>query len=648
MKVLPEDYRKIDMSRSERLFIRYAERAKVDLGYFLLHINPALQQGEVVDSIIMDEGVLAFRFYEMEYNAGFPMMLNVLKTVAGRSESIIIEKLRTNNSLVYENGDLIFPFSYVLVFPNIEKEKVKESVDFDSYEHLCLFKDDLILMKDNFESVCRRCLSYSSFYKSEHKNRIEENSVNSILQRIAPEYTTVRIVSNKGKNVEYSSGAADELLVITPDDIAVKAYRLDTEQINIVNRMLKGDQLILACAGSGKSVLLIAKCFKAARMNPDKRFLITCYNANLMNLYVWFIERAGLKERNVDCLTFDSLCKKLLEEAKLPVPIGGDHVYEERRLKAINAMNNGMIKRHYYGVFIDEVQIFSQEWYKFCYNLLENKNSDDHLFVICGDKTQNVEKLKRHGKAPWNAGEGYPNFRGGNKSIRIEKNYRNCIEVNEYINRFSEYARRLINMHTDQDGNDPDIFLRGKAFKHGYGVEVNIGNVYAKDESLAVIKAIRKIHDNYKIPYDEIAVIFGKKQYKPLYYYIAQKVVEDMELAGIPYNDMAGITDSNRGYYGDEGVSLITIRTSLGLDYRAVILCGLMPMGIHSKTKALKEGPISEEQEASLRSNIRQLYVACSRAKEVLYIQLPDDGRASVYSKLLKSAMNKPEELVNA
>ena len=57
MKVLPEDYRKIDMSRSERLFIRYAERAKVDLGYFLLHINPASQQGEVVDSIIMEEGV---------------------------------------------------------------------------------------------------------------------------------------------------------------------------------------------------------------------------------------------------------------------------------------------------------------------------------------------------------------------------------------------------------------------------------------------------------------------------------------------------------------------------------------------------------------------------------------------------------------
>ena len=77
-----------------------------------------------------------------------------------------------------------------------------------------------------------------------------------------------------------------QLLVVTDDDIAVRAFRLEPEQVNIVNKMTKGDQLILACAGSGKSVLLIAKCFKAARMNPDKKFLITCYNRNLQSLYV--------------------------------------------------------------------------------------------------------------------------------------------------------------------------------------------------------------------------------------------------------------------------------------------------------------------------------------------------------------------------
>ena len=103
-------------------------------------------------------------------------------------------------------------------------------------------------------------------------------------------------------------GVDDELLVVTPDDVAVRAYRLEKEQINIVNSILKGNQLILACAGSGKSVILIAKCFKAARMNPAKKFLITCKSKQLVYLYNWYIDRAGLKERNVECMTFHRLC----------------------------------------------------------------------------------------------------------------------------------------------------------------------------------------------------------------------------------------------------------------------------------------------------------------------------------------------------
>ena len=55
---------------------------------------------------------------------------------------------------------------------------------------------------------------------------------------------------------------------------------LDDGQINYINKIKKGDQLIIACAGSGKSVILISKCFKVAGLNPDKRFLITGYNRN--------------------------------------------------------------------------------------------------------------------------------------------------------------------------------------------------------------------------------------------------------------------------------------------------------------------------------------------------------------------------------
>ena len=648
MEVFPGEYRKLEMTKSEKLFVKYTERSKKDFGCCIIHINPALQQGESIDAVIIDDGVLFFRFYEdIKDSTILFQILPILYTSTEKSSKIIENKLTSNRVLLGKDDKLLFPTIYLMVFPDISREEIINKGISKDILNQCIFREDLASLKEDFDSVCSQLLKHSFFDISKDKISIDNNSFNSILQRIAPEYTTVRLITNQTDYTVYAPGVSDEMLVITPDDIAVRAYRLDVEQVNIVNKMEKGDQLILACAGSGKSVLLIAKCFKAARMNPDKQFLITCYNTNLRNLYIWYIERAGMKERNVDCLTFDSLCKKLLKNASLPVPSYGDHIHDERRAAAIRAMNAGKIHNKYYGVFIDEVQIFHREWYKLCYNLLENKDSKEHIFVICGDKTQNVEKLKRHGKAPWNAGEGYPNFRGGNKSIRIEKNYRNCIEVNSYINRYAEYAKRLIGSYVGQQVDDPDLFLRGKAYKHGFGVKLAIGNNYAKDESLCVIKSIREIHDHLNIPYDEIAVILVRRQYRPKYYYIAEQLIEDLYTAGIPYNDMANIEETNQGYYGDEGVSIVSIQTSLGLDYRAVIICGLMPFGLYEGVKLPKKGKLTEDKEEELRRNIRLLYVACSRAKDVLYLQLPDDGTYSIYSKLLIDAYKDPEGLGN-
>ena len=92
--------------------------------------------------------------------------------------------------------------------------------------------------------------------------------------------------------------------------------------------------------------------------------------------------------------------------------------------------------------------------------------------MICGDKTQEIVKRQRRGTAPWNAGENYPNYRGGNKSIRIEKNYRNCVEVNNYINRYVSYAKKIYGLLPGNGPVDPDMFLRGKAIRNGIGTHV--------------------------------------------------------------------------------------------------------------------------------------------------------------------------------
>ena len=112
--------------------------------------------------------------------------------------------------------------------------------------------------------------------------------------------------------------------------------------------------------------------------------------------------------------------------------------------------------------------------------------------MICGDKTQEIKQRQKHGKAPWNAGEGYPVYRGGNKSIRIEKNFRNCVEINDYINRYAQYARTLIKKHNPEEQFDL-ICFEGQAFRHGEGVTIKQFNGNAFVEA----KKSSRIGKNY-------------------------------------------------------------------------------------------------------------------------------------------------------
>ena len=356
-------------------------------GYLLIKTNPAMLKNESMHTLVCSDGVIFFKFFEgfsdpSQFGFAIPMLIDTLyaQTVRTVSAKLLSIKhwfaIRTSSGF---RSTLFMSFlsssGRMLLEPTT---KLKSFID-----NACLFKEDLPKFRTEFETTVSRLLEISVIAVSEQRMEISDENVNSVLQRIAPEYVTIRVSAVTDE--ERKAGVDNELLVVTEDDAAVKAFRLDAEQINIVNKIVKGEQLILACAGSGKSVLLIAKCFKAATMNPDKQFLITCYNSNLYSLYTWFIDRAGLRAKNVTCLTFHTLCRNLLNK-------NGFHTqnkdFDGWVNGAIARLNAGQIKERFYGIFIDEVQQFNLEWYKFCYNLLENKNSDDHLFVICGDKTQ--------------------------------------------------------------------------------------------------------------------------------------------------------------------------------------------------------------------------------------------------------------------
>lgn len=643
MELFPSEYHNLELNRYEKLFVRHASNEE-RYGLMLLNINPAMMKGEKLHAVISEKGVVFCKFYIDIDPAMLEPLIEIVRTgIYETTVSTIRNKLMSNKALVGQDGKLAFQFTYLFVFPQIKSQDVdrvglsEEMAAF--FEEHCVFSETLSSMRHSFADVMNNYLSISSESVSVERMVIQDKNVNAILQRIAPEYTTVRTAVKTAENS--TPGAPEELLVVTDDDVAVRAFRLEKEQVNIVNKISKGEQLILACAGSGKSVLLISKCFKAAKMNPDKMFLITCYNRNLQSLYTWFIERAGLQERNVECYTYDALCKRLLEKNRLPVPQGtGNDCIEARRKKVEENIKNGRIQTKYYGIFVDEVQMFETSWYKNCFNLLENKDSNDHIFVICGDKTQEIKQRQRHGRAPWNAGEGYPSFRGGNRSIRIEKNFRNCIEINDYINSFVQKARVLLSEHIQDYEYDPDLFLRGQAFRHGAGVTIKqvVGNAIPEAEE--VVSSIKELHDKKGIPYDEIAVLMYNKQFKPFKYYLESPLRKRLLNEGIPYSCLYTNDETWSGRYGDGGVSLITFDSTLGLDFQAVIACGIRPLGVYDRTKNIRPGQILEEEDAeNLKKNISYLYVACTRAKDYLHIVLSEPNEKainkSIYNRLL-------------
>lgn len=653
MEVFPSDYQGLDLTRYEKLFVRHTISSE-QYGFLLLKVNPAMIKNDSMNVVILPQGALFCKFFSgFDDVTQFATTMNAYASYVFPTTQDIIARKLLSNKAICDGSSLKFAASIINIFPNLKKSDILSHnlpINIkDFVEKNCLFSEDFSRLRTEFSTIMDKYLAHPIVPVAANPFTICDKNINSIVQRIAPEYVTVRVAEIT--EASSTAGADEELLIVDEDDIAVKAFRLDREQINIVNKISKGDQLILACAGSGKSVLLISKCFKAAMANPDKQFLITCYNDNLHSLYTWFIDRAGLRAKNVTCMTFHTLCRHLLKKNGFHV---GHNDFDGWVTAAINHLNDGSIPDRFYGIFIDEVQIFQNEWYKFCYNLLENKASDDHLFIICGDKTQDLKRLQKHGKAPWQAGEGYPNYRGGNKNIRIERNYRNCIEINEYINRYVTHAKKhIFSIQPDFD-IDPDLFLRGQAVTHGIGVEyIQLQECSNAGEVRAVISSIKKIHDVHGIPYDEIAVVMYNGRYNAKFagwadhrYLLELNLTNKLIEQDIPFCRLYSTEGEWQDHFGETGgVRLIKFQSVLGLDFRAAIICGLKPFGYYEGVKKPNWVELKKDSEKydnaveATHALIRNLYVACTRAKEVLHIIAPETPNNSDFIKLLHDSM---------
>lgn len=656
MQIYPEKYDKLELSTSERSFLRTMERAFSgdELAYYVLQINPRKRdagqgRAELFNMLVIPEGIMLLRFFDADIPLiasttikalGNPLVYSVL-------ENDIRSKLEESNYLVRESGNLRFALNIIFIFPNIDFSQMESELSEAEKEFCCkhvFFKSDIHVLRKEGKKILLERLSTA--------DTIEEEKVNNIFQRLCPEITIPRkFILDDHATISIKEAALSQM------DRAVQSYRLDTWQIDIVNRINRGNQLILACAGSGKSVLLISKCFKLASLNPCENFLITCYNRNLNNYYQWAISQAGFIDRNVKCTTFLGLCKQLLENngISLPTkyPYQQNDYYDRLFEKANDALAAGLIKERFYGVFIDEVQIFKPEWYRFCFNLLKSKNDSDHYFVIAGDKSQDIKNNIKHGKAPWQGGgSDYPEYRG--KTLPIETNYRNSKPINDAIDRYVSCAKAMGAKIGVDLTSDPELFLRGTAYRPGNNPTLSMVKELSNEgEAEAICSAIRNLLKKGYSEVDIAVIVYNRRQqyttkgWKTHYYNLLPSIKQIFYKENWENPSILIPRESEGATYGSRrGVTIATIEGSLGLDFRAVILAGLRPLGSHEKAQVLEdfEGLTEEKlggRQEAFKKNINLLYTGCTRAKDELTIILSAPKGESIYMDLLRDSMGE-------
>lgn len=657
MHVYPEKYEQLALTVEEKSFLRTLQRAfsHEETAYYVLHINPRKKSSngspELFNLMLVSEGIFLFRFLNAPTPEAAALYMQSLSLpgVYGALVNDVRSRLEESRYLTDAHGGLRHALKICFVLPNTSFDEIRAALS-DAEQAFCrqnaVFKETVAQM--------RKAGAETLLDRLEDGAEISEDLVNHIFQRLCPELTIPR-------KFLLEEGVPDRAWdgLVENSDRAVQSYRLDDRQINIINKIARGNQLILACAGSGKSVLLISKCFKLASLNPDHTFLLTCYNRNLYHYYRWAIAQAGFTDKNVRCATFFGLCRQLLESSRLPLPAhyhtkrhAPDNYYDRLFEAANDALAGSKIQERFYGIFIDEVQIFKPEWYRFCFNLLSSKQAEEHFFVIAGDKSQDIKNTIKNSRAPWQGGGAeYPEYRG--KTLPIETNYRNSKQINDAIDRFAAAAKKCGDLIGADLTSDPELFLRGTAYREGNAPRViELENLSNEGEAAAVCDSIKRLMETDGLSEADIAVIVYNRRAKyttpgwaTRHYELLSLIKQRFYQEG--WEDPA-ILMSGEGEAADygsrRGVTIATIEGSLGLDFRAVILAGLRPLGTHEGARTIDEiaNSSGEEHDRKLdafKKNVNFIYTGCTRAKDELTIILSAPEGQSIYMDLIRESM---------
>ena len=203
---------------------------------------------------------------------------------------------------------------------------------------------------------------------------------------------------------------------------AVTLEVLDAQQEQAARSLGAGHHVIFGIAGSGKTVLLLARARWLAGRDPSKRILVLCYNKALAaDLTARLAGDSSL--RGVEVRHFHSWAAR-----KTGLRLRDDESFEQYGARVVAAMLGGLghfaDAEKYDAILIDEAHDFEPDWFRCATGLLRGGLEGDLLIAI--DGAQSLYGRSRG--FTWKS----VGVQAQGRSRRLSRNYRNTKQILEF------------------------------------------------------------------------------------------------------------------------------------------------------------------------------------------------------------------------
>ena len=524
-------------------------------------------------------------------------LFDEFKSELNRTDPIYSSLL--NSSLISEDGNkLNIGYKKYYIFESEKSEdyynRVNQNLSQIGYEDqmVCNLKMFLELLKNKIAQ--------------ENEIIINDDKHFGILQILMPQY-----INSKTVNVN------NEKLKFVPD----QSYELDENQKDVLAQINRRS-FLKAAAGSGKTILLLAKAYEVAASNPKKLFMILCYNNKLADDIRIQAVNTGKIRANLKILTLD---KFIYDEVTQYDTGNPNDDFVVRRKIFVEKVRSGKFQKKFGGIFIDEMQQLMVDGE--CIAALLECLDDEKYMILAGDYYQQIRTDVNYESDDDEIIDEADNntFYIGNydfQKIIMEKNYRNSEEITKTINKMLIRIKTFMTeLEIPFDFEEKNILL-GKTTRKGNDIP-RYYNVSNEDEMInVIIKELKQLLLVNKYAQSEILLLSpkgmgerDKKQHHNIYM-LEQKI----KSSGIKVCNF-GKGDSLQA----EGIRMGTIGKAIGLDFKAVIIYGT---NMFAKTNK-EYYRIGTMRDLKLQNKttkkefikyLKDIYVACSRARDTLIV----------------------------